>query len=192
MKPVARALRSRRHDGLRPNARERRSRGQALVEFALVLPIAVVLLLAVGDLARLYTTMITVESAAREAADLGASGSSGWADENEVDTRAAIEARACVASQNLTGFVGDRTTCTNPKVTTILLEPNGAEATETSVCGSPDRVGGPCRVQVDLEFRFDLLVPFGLDVAGNRYGAPETITFHRTAVFANSDFVLDS
>ena len=166
-------------------------RGQALVEFALVLPIAVLLLLAVGDMARLYTTMITVESAAREAADFGASGSSGWAADNEADTRSAIQERACVASQNLTDFVGDRTSCTNPNVTTTLLEPDGDVATATSACDDPDRLGGPCRVQVDLLYQFDLLVPFGFEIGGNRYGVPQSISFQRTAVFANSDFVLE-
>ncbi len=175
----------------RLHALARSERGQALVEFALVMPIAVVLLLAVGDMARLYTTMITIESAAREAADYGASGSIGWALENETDTRSAILERACIASQNLTDFTGDRSSCTNPAVTTTLLEPDGSEATSASACDDPDRLGGPCRVQVDLLYQFDLLIPFGLEVGGNRYGIPESISFQRTAVFANSDFVLE-
>ena len=57
--------------------RGRRS-GQSVVEFALVLPILVILMLAVVDLARIYTTMLTVESAAREAADFGTFGSQKW------------------------------------------------------------------------------------------------------------------
>ena len=45
-------------------------RGQALVEFTLVLPILLVLLLVVGDFARLFATGIAVESAARDAAEV--------------------------------------------------------------------------------------------------------------------------
>jgi Flp pilus assembly protein TadG len=49
-----------------------RLRGQALVEFALVLPIVLVLLLTVSDFGRLFATTITIESAARAAAEVAA------------------------------------------------------------------------------------------------------------------------
>jgi hypothetical protein len=52
--------------------RRRPSRGQAVVEFALIAPIVLVLLLVVGDFARLFATSITIESAARDAAEVGA------------------------------------------------------------------------------------------------------------------------
>jgi len=47
-------------------------RGQSLVEFTLVVPILLVLLITVADFARLFATGITVESAARDAAEMAA------------------------------------------------------------------------------------------------------------------------
>ena len=171
-------------------ASDDRSQGQSLVEFALVLPIVLLLIVGVGDMARIYTTMITIESAAREAADFGSYGSNNWSAENRESTLAAIEERACVASRHLTDFEGTRTTCSNPEVNATLLLPGGAPATESSGCDQADRAGGPCRVQVDLDYTFDLIVPIALDFNGVRYGFPESVTFRRTAIFANSDFQL--
>ncbi len=48
------------------------SQGQALVEFALIAPFVFVLLIVVGDFARLFATSIAVESAARDAAEVAA------------------------------------------------------------------------------------------------------------------------
>src|SRR3989442_9403052 len=47
-------------------------RGQSLVEFALVLPLLMVMLLGVADFARVFSAGITVEAAARDAAETGA------------------------------------------------------------------------------------------------------------------------
>ncbi len=49
-----------------------RPAGQALAEFALIAPIVLVLLLVVGDFARLFATAISVESATRDAAEVAA------------------------------------------------------------------------------------------------------------------------
>ena len=40
-----------------------RERGQSLVEFALIAPIMLFMMVAIVDLSRIYTTMLTVESA---------------------------------------------------------------------------------------------------------------------------------
>ena len=55
-----------------PTAADLSNRGQALVEFSLVLPILLLLLLTVGDFGRLFASTITVESAAGAASETAA------------------------------------------------------------------------------------------------------------------------
>src|SRR5438270_2014630 len=47
-------------------------RGQSMVEFALVLPMLLVLLLGVADFARVFTSAIALEATTRDAAEVGA------------------------------------------------------------------------------------------------------------------------
>ena len=97
------------------------ARGQSVVEFALVLPVMVFLMLAIIDFSRIYTTMLTVESAAREAADFGTFGSQKWNDavySLPVDgTEAKMRLRACTAMSDLPDYVGPDDSCTNPSFT---------------------------------------------------------------------------
>ena len=82
------------------------------------MPLLVLFFVAIADFARLYTTMITVESAAREAADYGSFSSAYWTD--PATTREEMIHRACLASSNLPDYVGTQTdtgaTCTNPEI----------------------------------------------------------------------------
>lgn len=72
----ARALESQALGYLRDRRRPARtsvsSRGQSLVEFTLILPVMLIILLVVADFGRLFAAGITVESAARNAAELAA------------------------------------------------------------------------------------------------------------------------
>ena len=170
-----------------------RSRGQALVEFALVIPIVAFIFLGVVDMSRVFTSMLVVESAAREAADFGAFNSSRWIglstdpDSNRAKTIQGMTERACVASSKLEDYVGSDSSCSNPAITISLDPVGGSENT----CDQPDRNQGPCMVQVDMTYDFDLIVPFGIDFFGTHLGLPEQLTIERSSIFAISDFSVD-
>jgi Flp pilus assembly protein TadG len=167
------------------------------VEFALIVPVLMVLLLAIADFARIYTTMLTVEAAAREAADYGTlypwywDGDPSDPDSNYSKTVAGMEQRACTASKHLTDYAGSPgdLTCSNPSFT-FELDPTPA-GVAASGCHAVPRASIPCNVVVTLEYDFDLLVPVNIDLGGSSFGFPSTITFERTAIFAISDFEID-
>jgi Flp pilus assembly protein TadG len=164
--------------------RGRHPNGQSLVEFALVLPLLLIFFLAVADFARIYTTMVTVESAAREAADQGAWNSSFWEGDpldptsNYAKTIVAMTERACVASRTLPDYVGPDTGCTNPSLTVELQEPDGTPGIN---CDDETRVI-PCRVVATLHHDFHLIVPVSIEMFGVRVGFPSTLTFERTSM----------
>jgi hypothetical protein len=163
-------------------------RGQSVVEFALVVPLLLILVLAIVDLARIYTTMMSVESAAREAADYGTTlGAEKWQPGSTTDvTVAEMERRACTAARNLPDYAGaaDGSTCTNPTFN-HSLDPVGS----TEPCENPDRAI-PCEVTVTLDYNFRLLAPVSIDFLGVQVGFPATIPFQRDSTFAMTDIDL--
>ena len=180
---------------VRPFRRRSASRGQAMVEFALVLPIMLILLFGILDLARVYTTMMGVESAAREAADYGTTlGAGKWQDGMpRADTEAAMQHRACVAARNLTDYAdpdGDPLTgCTNPAFTYCMTSTVGGTCgpfDATAGCEIPTRPT-PCSVTVTLTYQFHLLAPLGIDFFGVRLGFPADLTLQRDSTFAITD-----
>ena len=56
----------------------KRQAGQSVTEFALIVPILLLLLIAISDFGRFYASAVAVEAAGREAADFGAFDASNW------------------------------------------------------------------------------------------------------------------
>ncbi len=100
-------LRSSRH---RPVLIRRRSSGQALAEFALVLPIALALCGATIDLARAYGVWVTLEGATRNGAEAAARATSATA------AAAAARSAVCAETAHLPGYVKQGLSCSSPSV----------------------------------------------------------------------------
>jgi TadE-like protein len=190
---------SRRH---RRGQDPRTSRGQSVVEFALVVPIMVVLLVGIVDLARVYTTALSVESAAREAADYGTTlGAGKWQPGAPMDgTLQEMQKRACVAASNLTDYQdsdGDPSNgCSNPSFSWCITPPGGTCGTDpladpANPCDSPT-LAQPCTVTVTLSYDFHLLIPLHIDFHGVQLGLPTTIPIQRKSTFAMTDIDLST
>lgn len=181
--------------------RARSDRGQSVVEFALVLPIMLVLLLAVLDFSRIYTTMTAVESAAREAADYGTTlGAEKWQPGSPAAaTVAEMVKRACTAASDLPDYRDGDTDpangCSSPDVDICLSPTAGgpcyhvADLPSGAACDDPLRTN-PCTVTVTLTHTFDIISPFNIEFLGVRIGIPDSITFSRDSTFAMTDIDL--
>jgi hypothetical protein len=150
-----------------PSGSSRRS-GQSIAEFAIIVPVVFLILLAIADLGRVYTSAVAVEAAGREAADFGAFDATAWNPGNVAITVQEMKRRACVAAKgsHLEGYAqsdpSDDSSCTNPAFT-CTLEWNGATA---DCAGSGGVVGGAdcsqdiqttnpaCTVHIHLDYDF--------------------------------------
>jgi hypothetical protein len=163
--------------------------GQSMVEFALVVPVLFLLFLGIADFGRLYATMLTVEAAARQAADFGSFDSQYWSDPS--GTLEKMEHRACVAASTLPDYVGTTDlsdplwTCTNPTFSAQLVDRPGG-----TTCTDPVNPF-PCWLEVTLQYEFHLINPFHITIGSMDIGLPDTLTFSRTSTFALSDLHLD-
>lgn len=180
----------------------RRERGQSVVEFALIAPIMIFLLLGILDFSRIYTTMMSVESAAREAADFGTTlGAERWSLTNQPNTVAEMERRACTAASDLPDFNWDDTDadgvvevaedCINPDFKYCIRAPSdpcdtGNPIDPTDVCEDRDREP-PCIVTVIMTHEFRLFVPFQVDFFGVQFGLPVSLSFDRPSTYAMTD-----
>jgi Flp pilus assembly protein TadG len=107
---------------MRSTQRSRRSqRGQALAEFALILPILLGIVGGGIDFARVFQGSMTLQTATRNAAEAAAYSATDLA-----AAQATARATACTEAQDLPGFEpgpgGVVTTCTNPTVTVTTFD----------------------------------------------------------------------
>jgi len=170
---------------------QNRKFGQSVAEFAIILPVILLLLVAIADLGRLYTTVVAIESAAREAADYGAFDASYWTAANYVTTTDEMQRRACVAAAGShlqdyeTTDPVNNSTCTNPTFT-CTLERNGASTgcalsagfTNGVDCSDP-ATEPPCTVHVRMDHQFKLILAIP--------PLPSSIQFGRDSYFRTSN-----
>ena len=120
----------------------RQAAGQAVIEFALLLPVLLLIAVAIGDFGRVFVSAVAVEGGARAAADYGAFEKSNWCvidpgtslctSVNVPGTEAEMERRACTAVKALPDYVGaaDGSTCSNPTFSYVLEDaPNASPYT---------------------------------------------------------------
>jgi Flp pilus assembly protein TadG len=167
------------------------------VEFALLLPLLMFLVLMIGDFGRLYASAVAVESAAREAADYGAFlGSTAWSNANDPwdSLKAEMRRRACTAASTVADYaepVGtvNHATCTNPDLTDPdwfgVVKDVGNGVTD---CSDPEIGNGtkpPCIIHVKLKYTFHMFLA-GVSLPGD-LSLPGTFYVERHSRFAISD-----
>jgi len=101
--------------------RARRSRGQSVTEFALLLPVMLAFLGLTIDFARVFQAWITVTSATRDAAEYAATSGT-----SSADALTKAKKTVCLQSQNIPGFQrsglaspNDVNQCASPTVTVV-------------------------------------------------------------------------
>ena len=158
----------------RASSRPKAGAGQAFVEFVLVLPILILLAVAVGDFGRVYASGVSVEDAAREAADYAAFDDISQSHFEEpvpgtVDakdsTRFEAFRRACAAVSALPDFGAVAGTCSDPTARCsvaagtfcqMVVEDHRTSQPWASTCGiDPVQMDVTCGWSVHVTITFD-------------------------------------
>jgi len=148
-----------------PSQPTRRPIGQALVEFALLLPILLTLLGAAIDLARVYSAWTTLEAATRDASEQVAT-------DTTITTSGAATTRAqtivCGQMAGVNGYVAGGGSCTTPSVT----------VTWSSSTASPGSTQNPkVTTTVVTSFPFRTFFPYPLFTQGGAWTLSSTQTY---------------
>lgn len=165
------------------------------MELALVLPLLLFIFLGIADFARLYTTMLSVESSSREAADFGALYPWYWDGDptdpssNAGKTVQGMLDRACLGTRHLPEYVGPDDGCSNPSFSYEL--DNAPAGVPKDECAEVPRSSIPCNLTVTLSYDFSLILPVNIQFFDGSLGLPSTLSFQRTSTFAISDFQVD-
>jgi Flp pilus assembly protein TadG len=138
------------------NAHRRRARGQAVVEFALILPVLLALAGLVLDLSRVYQAWITLHAATRDAAEYVATTQTVRA-----DAETAARDVVCLAMGDVVGFTRatgatSDANCTAPNVSLVTF----TYSTDPTVGGSERFPVVTARVSSALAFRPLIPYPF--------------------------------
>jgi Flp pilus assembly protein TadG len=130
----------------------REERGQALVEFALILPILLIMVLGIIDFGRAWNLQQTITQAAREAARAAA------VDNQEVTTQAQVDsvAAATIAASSF-----------DPALATV------------TVTGLKAGIGTTVEVRIQMPYRFGFLAPFVRLVATDNNAVMNLETYAR-------------
>jgi PKD repeat protein len=155
-----------------------RSLGQSVVEFAVILPLFMLLLLIAVDFGRAFFSYVALNNAAREAAAYGASGNDDYGYSRAIDTPGMLSAaqrEANVQTQTGQGALSMDITCKNSAGTEIA-------------CASTADMGGGAgtgnTITVSLTQRFTFLTPIIGDIFGGGITMSSSSTAHITQLAA--------
>jgi PKD repeat protein len=155
-------------DRRRPSSidRHRRRRGQSLVEFAIVLPILLLLTLVALDFGRVYLGWINLQSMSRIAANLAANNPTAWQGSGDANVKAKY--------QNQIRSDAAATNCKLPTVGGVQTAPAPAFA-DTGGNGSSSDIGDSATVS--LSCTFNLITPGIKNIVGG------SVTVSASSVF---------
>lgn len=143
-----------------------RGRGQALTEFALLLPVMFALAAVVLDVSRVYQVWISLESATRDAAEYVATTQT-----NSDDAADEAERIVCLGMQDSVGYVpasgGDADECDQPNVSldSFVVSSTLPGATAKHPIGA---------ATVSASLNFQTIIPFPFDARGFTIRAQES------------------
>ena len=136
--------------------RRRRLRGQSLVEFAIVLPILLLLTLTALDFGRVYLGWINLQSMSRIAANLAANNPTAWQGGGDANVKAKY--------QNQIRSDAAATNCQLPLVAGVRTAP-APVFIDTNGNGATDDIGDSA--SVSLSCTFSLITPGIKNIVGN-------------------------
>lgn len=136
------------------SATRRRSRGQSLVETALVLPIFLLLLMSLFDIGRVVYAQHTITQDSREASRKGQVSPLYTTDQYAAIRSAALVMSPGVAltAANITGLAG--TNCN-----TVAVTPAPPQDSPTTTCFYPDGITSGNRVVVNITVTVPVITP---------------------------------
>jgi len=153
--------------------RSRSSRGQALVEFGLVLPLLLIFLLGVADFGRVFTAGIAEEAAARNGAEAAAQQwiqlcqkytypCTGGLQQADYDSLHAIARQvACREAEKMPSRVLDGSgNCTMPIIAVCVHDDHTAGGGDLTCGAEAPAPGGPC-YEMDAAWNADRAGPAG-------------------------------